>query len=101
MQVRSSETYAQLCHQAARLNYFESVQWTDFPQLGCWHSFRLSESEAVLAHSAFVPNQFFGEGLVENYARWSLARAQWMRTILKPDEPNLTMREILKARLGK
>jgi hypothetical protein len=101
MHIRSSQTYEQTCRQAARLNYLESAQWTDFPQLGCWHASKPYGNEtAVLEHSSFIPNLYFRKGLVQNYVWWSISRAQWARTILKPDEQNLTMREILEARYG-
>jgi hypothetical protein len=98
--IRSNDTPDQICSLAALLNGFEGTQWTDFAQLGCWHLHSLSESMSVLAHSCFIPNMFFGDGLVTNYGIWAIARALWVREILLPDAQHKTMAEILKARHG-
>jgi hypothetical protein len=89
--------------QAAQLNYLEATRWTDFPQLGRWHPLVLDEKYlkgTYLAHTCFVPNMFFVEGLVTNYGLWAVARAQWARTILMPNARTLTMHEILENRFS-
>ncbi|MDQ8731003.1 hypothetical protein [Bradyrhizobium sp. LHD-71] len=97
-QMRPILAHREICKRAAWLNYLESTEWTDFPQLGRWYSRPVSEDQAFLAHSSFVPNMFYAEGLVTNFGLWALARAQWAKNILLPDAKNLTMREILDAR---
>jgi hypothetical protein len=99
--IRSTDTRARICANAARLNYLEATQWTDFPQLGCWHYHQLSDDQRLLAHSCFIPNYFFRDGLITNYGLWAIARALWAREILLPDVRSKTMVEILEARLGK
>jgi hypothetical protein len=86
--IRQSNDPDGICDKAAWLNFFESVQWTDFPQLGRWHLHQVSQDHAFLAHTCFVPNVFFVEGLVENYGLWATDRAQWARRILLPDTRN-------------
>jgi hypothetical protein len=98
--IRLPETHEKIADMAAWLNYLESVQWTDLPQIGRWHPYESSQDQTFLAHSCFVPNEFFARGLVQNYGLWAIARAQWARGILLPDTKNLTMREILETRHG-
>ena len=99
--IRLPDAHDEVCDKAAWLNYFESVQWTDFPQLGRWYPEKVANGMTLLVHGAFVPNQYFAAGLVTNFGAWAIARAQWARTILLPNVKNLTMREILQARLGR
>lgn len=98
--IRLAETRERICINATTLNYLESSQWTDFPQLGCWHFQELPDEQRFLAHSCFIPNMFFRDGLVTNYGLWAIARALWARTVVLPDVKNKTMREILEARMG-
>jgi hypothetical protein len=77
--IRTSATPEQICANARLLNYLEAADWTDFPQLGCWHFQPLSDEQRLLAHSCFIPNMFFGDGLVTNYGLWAIARALWAR----------------------
>lgn len=98
--IYSTDTREQICADAALLNYLEGTEWMDFPQLGCWHFHERSAELRVLAHSCFIPNMFFRDGLVTNYGLWAIARALWARTILLPNVKNTTMREILEARMG-
>jgi hypothetical protein len=93
-------TQEQSTDEAAFLNFLESRSWTDFPQLGCWHSRSTSENQAELAHTSFIPNALYSPGLAFNFALWSVARAQWVRRERWPDLTDLTMSEILEARLG-
>jgi hypothetical protein len=99
--IYSTETREQICANAAFLNHLEGTQWTDFPQLGCWHFHERSNDLRVLAHSCFIPNMFFRDGLVTNYGLWAIARALWAKSILLPDVRNRTMREILEERMGR
>jgi hypothetical protein len=86
---------------ASLLNDLEGTQSTDFAQLGCWHVHSLSDETHVLVHSCFIPNLFFGDGLVTNYGLWAIARALWAAKVLRRDAGSKTMREILDARLGR
>jgi hypothetical protein len=85
---------------AAELNYLEAVQWTDFPQLGCWQPLATSEETSELTHVIFVPNAYFNEGLVVNLALWAITRVRWVRNALYPNAADLTMIEILEKRFG-
>lgn len=97
-QIRSSEDFDNVCANAAVLNFLESVDWSDFPQMGCWHPQEVSEEQTNLAHTCFIPNAFFAEGLIVNFGMWALARVQRALRALCPEVENLTMREILEAR---
>jgi hypothetical protein len=99
--LRSTDTPEQICSLASLLNHLEGTQWTDFAQLGCWHLHSLSDDKSILAHSCFIPNMLFGEGLVTNYGLWAIARALWAAKVLRPDAGSKTMREILDARFGR
>lgn len=90
-----------ICKQAAWLNYYESVLWTDFPQLGRWHPLPTSEQSSTLAHTTFVPNALWADGLVINLALWSIVRVRWARERLLPNKKDLTMIEILESRFGR
>jgi hypothetical protein len=84
---------------ASLLNDLEGTQSTDFAQLGCWHLHSHSDERPVLVHSCFIPNMFFGDGLVTNYGLWAIARALWAAKVLRRDAGSKTMSEILEARL--
>lgn len=99
--IRTSTDLDAVCDEAAWLNYFESVQWTDFPQFGRWHPLTASDGATHLAHTSFVPNAYFNKGIVVNSAFWALARVRWTRERLLPDEQDLTMIEILENRFGR
>ena len=98
--LRSTETPGRICSLASLLNDLEGTQSTDFAQLGCWHLHQLSDDNHVLAHSCFIPNIFFGDGLVTNYGLWAIARALWAAKVLRRDAGSMTIGEILKARHG-
>ncbi len=83
---------------AGNLNFLEARSWTDFPQLGCWHTHAAGDEQFVMAHSTFVPNALYRPGLVLNLAMWSAARAAWVRQTFWPDEEDLPMWKILEAR---
>jgi hypothetical protein len=91
----------EVCEHAAWLNYYESVLWTDFPQFGRWHPLMVSEEQASLVHTIFIPNAYFRDGLVVNFALWAIARVGWTREKLLPKEKDLTMIEILEQRFGR
>ena len=99
-QIRSSQSFKDVCVEAAGLNFLESRIWTDFPQLGCWHPQETSNKEANWAHSCFIPNALFRPGLVENFAYWAIARIQWVRRTRFPELKDLTMAEILNKRFS-
>ena len=99
-QIRSSQSFKDVCVEAAGLNFLESRIWTDFPQLGRWHPQETSNKEANWAHSCFIPNALFRPGLVENFAYWAIARIQWVRRTRFPELKDLTMAEILNKRFS-
>lgn len=94
-QIRHVGAHQEICNKAALLNFLESKDWTDFPQLGCWHPYGTDE-EPGLAHSCFIPNAFFVRGLVAYFAFWALQRVRWARQVLLPEVPDLPIDEILK-----
>jgi hypothetical protein len=98
--LHSTDSADKICSLASLLNDLEGTQSTDFAQLGCWHLHSLSEDKSVLAHSCFIPNIFFGDGLVTNYGLWAIARALWAAKVLRRDAGTKTIGEILKARHG-
>lgn len=97
-EIRAWDTIDDNVSEAAFLNYLESIAWTDFPQLGCWHIKLTGENKGRLAHSCFVPNALYRPGLVANFALWSIARVRWVRRERFPDMIDRTMAEILNAR---
>lgn len=99
MKTPYSASDQEIADAVANLNYLESILWTDFPQLGCWHSIEVDGSEFRLSHSTFIPNALFLNGLATNLAFWSLARARWAREQLWPSLKDLPMHEILRKRL--
>jgi len=96
--IRSKDPPNQICSLASLLNELEGAQWTNFAQLGCWHLHSLSDEMSVLAHSCFIPNMLFGDGLVTNYGLWAIERALWAEKVLSPNAGSKTIVEILKAR---
>ena len=86
--------------ETAYLNFLEAMGWTNVPQFGCWHPERIGEDRAWLAHTTFVPNALYQPGIVLAFAQWSAVRAGWVRQQRFPELTNLTMAEILEARLA-
>jgi hypothetical protein len=68
---------------SARLNFDETIRWTDFPQFGSWHYKETDDGAANLAHTTFIPNVLARPGLAANFAHWSLARARWAQTLVE------------------
>jgi hypothetical protein len=87
-----------IARQAAELNLSEYISWTDFPQLGCWHSNQNPGEQEGLAFSLIMPNAVYGPGLATNIAFWFLRRARWVREQGFPDIKDLTMLEIFNKR---
>jgi hypothetical protein len=92
---------AEIDELAANLNFAEARGWTDFPQIGCWHSHARGDGQSVSAHSSFIPNALYRPGLVFNLAAWSASRARWARRQYWPDLEDAPMWKILEARYGK
>jgi hypothetical protein len=82
------------------LNFFASVSWTDVPVLGSWHPGEIGPKEFAPSYGAFIPNALYADGIATNMALWSLRLAQWARRTLWPDVKDVTMAEILSARMG-
>ena len=91
----------EIARQTAELNYYETVYWTSFPQLGCWHSAQGRDNEDGVAFSLFLPNAVFRPGLITNLAFWAVARAQLVKNIKFPDVKSATMNDIMKKRFDK
>ncbi len=79
-------------------HFFESVQWTDVPQLGSWHPRELRDNQFSAGHSFFVPNLLYQDQLPTNAALWQLGRARWVKQQFWPDLEDATMADILQAR---
>ena len=86
---------------AALLNFSEGMNWTGFPQLGCWHPHIADDQSVDLVHSSFVPNALFAEGLATNFGLWSFARTRWAKDILWPEVKDQSLHEILQRRLAR
>jgi hypothetical protein len=98
VEVPMRSTRSEMENAAALLNFAEATDWTDFPQLGCWHPRATDHENVGLAHSSFVPNALYAEGLVTNFGIWSVARTQWARNTLWPKLQDRPMHEILEGR---
>jgi hypothetical protein len=85
---------------AAELNHLEAASWTDFPQLGCWHTAQNRDGEGP-AFTLFVPNALYRPGIATNVALWFLARARWVRVQMFPNMVDTTMLQVLSKRLGR
>ena len=48
-----------IAREAADLNLMESLQWTGFPQLGCWHTAETLKVQEGLAFTLFMPNALY------------------------------------------
>jgi hypothetical protein len=100
VQVRISSTLSEIENTAALLNFAESSSWTGFPQLGCWHPRITADKSVELAHSSFIPNALYADGLATNFGLWSFARARWAKDVLWPEVEDRPMYEILQRRLN-
>jgi len=92
----SYESFDEACARATELNFLESVDLTEFPQLGCWHVYPVADEGIYVIHTCFIPNAFFREGLVQHLADWSRARVKRARRGLLPNARDLPIGEILK-----
>jgi hypothetical protein len=66
-----------MTERCASLNLQETM-WTDIPQFGCWHPFRMSNDGAVLQYSSFIPNYLYGKGIASLAVLWLYQRFRWM-----------------------
>jgi hypothetical protein len=66
----------------AALNFLEDRLWTDFPQLGCWHSVHGRADEDRPAFTLFLPNALYRPNLATNVAFWFMNRLLGARTVL-------------------
>jgi hypothetical protein len=89
-----------IAREAAELNFLETILWTGFPQLGCWHTNENRNNEGGLAFTLFVPNALYKPGLATQIAFWFLRRARWVREQTFPDMKDITMLEVLNRRFG-
>lgn len=89
-----------IANEAAEFNLLESASWTDFPQLGCWHSNQNRGDQEGMAFSLFIPNALHQPGIVTQVAFWFLHRARWARETKWPKIVDQTMLEIMTNRLA-
>ena len=90
----------EIAKQIADLNMLEMIQWTGFPQLGCWHYAEGRGNLGGPAFTLFIPNALYKPGLATQGAFWFLHRARWVREQKFPTMKDRTMLEILKERFG-
>lgn len=98
LQLPISGDGATMAKQVAELNFLEAISWTNFPQLGCWHTNQNRGTEEGLAFSLFVPNALYVPGSATRIAVWLFQRARWVREQMYPQMVDLTMLEILNSR---
>jgi hypothetical protein len=89
-----------MARQAAELNFLETIAWTDFPQLGSWHTAQNRGSDEGLAFTLFVPSALYKPMLATNIAFWFMHRAHWARKTLYPEMQDLKITQILARRSG-
>lgn len=90
-----------IAREAAELNLLEFLEWTNFPQLGCWHSNLQNRADQDgLAFSLFIPNALYQPRLAAQIASWFMQRARWVREQKFPEMKDLTMLEILNKRFA-
>ena len=89
-----------MAREIAELNLLEYLNWTGFPQLGCWHNSESQAGQDGIAFTFFVPNALHKPGLVTQIAFWFIERARWVRQQKFPDMQDSTMAEILEERFG-
>lgn len=87
-----------MSRKAAKLNFLETIEWTEFPQLGSWHTAQNRGSDEGLAFTLFVPSALYKPMLATNIAFWFIYRDQWARKTLYPEMEDLTMAQILQLR---
>jgi hypothetical protein len=83
IELLASPNLDEICKQAARLNFLEASNWTEIPQLGCWHATEGAEGRHELGHCSFIPNSSFVPQLVAVLADWALQRTSWVRNVGK------------------
>jgi hypothetical protein len=87
-----------IAREAAELNFLEFLTWTNFPQLGCWHSNQNRADQEGLAFSLFMPNALYQPGLTAQIAFWFMQRARWVREQKVSEMKDATMLEVLTER---
>ena len=81
-------------------NYFQSISWTDVPQLGSWHPREVAGGQYSAAIGTFYPNALYMEGIATNAALWHLGLAQWIKNQFYVHLVDKTMAQILEMRWG-
>lgn len=92
-----SRTKAELVDECAWFNFFESTNWTGFPQFGSWTPQQHGE-EWYPGMGFTVPNAVYLPGIATNAALWHMGRVRWVKRRFFPEMQDLTMMEILKTR---
>ena len=81
-------------------NFFQSISWTEVPQLGSWHPREVASGQYSVASGTFYPNALYMKGIATNAALWKLGIAWWIKKQFHADLVDLTMAQILELRLG-
>ena len=92
---------AKTVEDAMWFNFFQSISWTDVPQLGSWHSREGADGQSSAAMSTFYPNALYLKYLATNAALWQLGLARWIKNQFHAELVDQTMAQILELRLGK
>ena len=82
-------------------NVFQSISWTDVPQLRSWHPREVASGQYSVASGTFYLNALYMKGIATNAALWKLGLAWWIKKQFHADLMDLTMAHILELRLGK
>jgi len=100
LQLPFSKSQQETDDESMWFNYFESISWTNHPQLGGWHSREFPSGESGSAIALFIPNIMYRDGIASNTAIWLMEKARWARETFWPDLNDLTMSEILERRFS-
>lgn len=82
-------------------NFFQSVFWSDVPQLGSWHPRQVADGQYCAASGTFYPNALYMEWLATNAALWQLGLARWIKERFHTDLVDQTMAQILESRMDR
>ncbi len=91
---------AETSYECAWLNFFESIQWTDLPQIGSWHARERGEGLYVPALGSFFPNALHTKGMATTAAFWQFGRARWAKAKVYSKLQDVPMSEIYARRFG-
>jgi len=99
IQLPVSDTMEATVNTCMQLNYFAAISYTGVPFSGSWHPKERGGRGFLPAYGTFIPNALYTDLLATNMALWAVGLARWVRHQLWPDLKDLTMLEVLNARL--